>query len=75
MKAYLIVFLATQVVIQSEENLSAIFNGQTQTLHQVKDEKGVIKAAWRWEAVSAVIEIKANHSGLIAPTPGAPLLS
>jgi hypothetical protein len=71
MKAYVVVFLATQIIVVCEENLAALFTGQAKSLHTVKDEKGVIKAVFRWEAVSGVFETampNVNQTGnLVVP--------
>ena len=63
MRAYIIVFVATQIVVVTEDNLAAMFTGSKDTLQTIKDENGVVKATFRWEAVTGVFETSPPNQG------------
>ena len=70
MKFYLIVFLSSQITMPSEQNLAALFVDNREGMHIIKDEKGMVRAAFRWEAVVGVFETIApgmQSSNLMVP--------
>jgi len=71
MKFYLIVFLSSQITMPSEQNLAALFVDNREGMHIIKDEKGMVRAAFRWEAVVGIFETipqqLAPQTGLLVP--------